>query len=66
MAICCAAQTQRLLQNRIEYRDEVTGGAVDDLQYFGGRSLPLQPRIALGFALGELTLQIGYDLLGIG
>ena len=66
MAICCAAQTQRLLQNRIEYREEVTGGAVDNLQYFGGRSLPLQPRISLGSAFGKLTLQIGYELCGIG
>ena len=60
VAIRCTAQTQRLLQNRIEYRGEVTGRAVDDLQYFGGRGLPLQPSITLGFALGKLTLQIGY------
>src|SRR5262249_54089633 len=56
VAIRCAAQTQRLLQNRIEYRGELTGGAVDNLQYFGGRGLPLQPRITFGCALGQLTL----------
>src|SRR5262249_29696707 len=59
VAIRCTAQTQRLLQNRIEYLDKITGVAVDDLQYFGGRGLPLQPRITLGFAFGKLTLQIG-------
>jgi hypothetical protein len=32
----------------------------------GGRGLPLQCFVALGFAHGKLTLQIGYQLLGIG
>jgi len=31
-----------------------------------GRGLLLKRLVTLGFALGKLTLQIGYDLLGIG
>jgi hypothetical protein len=31
-----------------------------------GRALLLQRRVMLGFAFGELTLQIGYELFGIG
>jgi hypothetical protein len=55
-----------LFQYRVEDRCKIAERIVDDLQYFGSRSLPLQPRITLGFALSELTLQIGDEPLGIG
>ena len=42
------AQPQGLIQYRIEYRREVTGRGVDDLQYLGGRSLLLQCLARLG------------------
>jgi len=38
----------RLLQNRIEYRGEITGRRIDDLQYLGGRGLLLQRLARLG------------------
>jgi hypothetical protein len=60
------AQPDRLFQHRVEYRGEVAGRGVDDLQYLGGRGLLLEGFVTLGFALGKLTLQIGYKLLGIG
>ena len=69
----CAANTQRLFQDRFEHRSEAARRGVDDLQYLGGRGLPLLRFLAFGFALGKfslslgkLTLQIGYELLGIG
>jgi len=42
------------------------GRRIDDLQYLGGRGLPPQRLVTLGSAFGKLTLQIGYELLGIG
>src|SRR5262249_43003242 len=36
------AQAYRLLQDRVEYRGEIAGRAVDDLQYLGGGGLLLQ------------------------
>jgi hypothetical protein len=63
----------RFLQNGVEDGGEVAGRRVDDLQYLGGRGLPLQRLIALGFALGKfslslgkLTFEIGDPPLGIG
>jgi hypothetical protein len=55
-----------LFQYGDEDRHEVTGRRIDDLQYLRGRGLPMQRLVTLGFALGKLTLQIGYELLGIG
>jgi hypothetical protein len=52
---------------------EVAGRRVDDLQHLGGRGLPLQrlvtlgfALVTLGFALGKLTFEIGDPLIGIG
>src|SRR5215472_2926699 len=36
------AEAVRLFQHRVEYRCEVAGRGIDDLQYLGGRGLPLQ------------------------
>jgi len=41
------AQAVRLFQDRVEYRGEIAGRGIDDLQYLGGRGLLLQ-----GFAQG--------------
>jgi len=61
-----ATQVQRLVQHRVEDRREAAGGGVDDLQHLGHRRSLGQRLVALGFALGKLTMQIGYELLGIG
>jgi hypothetical protein len=60
------AQHVRLFQYHVEYGGEITARGIDDLQYLGGRGLPLQPLVTLGFALGKLASQISYELLGIG
>ena len=60
------AEVHRLFQHRIENRRDVAGLGIDDLQDFGGRGLPLQRLVTLGFALAKLTLEIGYPLIGIG
>jgi len=67
------AKPYHLCEHRVEHRSEVTGRGVDDAQDLGGRGLLLQRLVTLGFALGKfsltlgkLTLQIGYELLGIG
>jgi hypothetical protein len=56
----------RFLEHRIENGGEIARRAVDDLQHLGGRDLLLQGLVTLGFALGKLTSQVGYELLGIG
>ena len=63
----------RLFQNCVEHGGEVAGRGIDDLQDLSGRGLPLERLVSLGLALGKfsltvgkLTLQIGYELLGIG
>ena len=68
-----ATQAHRPFQHHVEYRPEVAGRGVDDLQYLGSRSLPLQRLVTLASAvgkfsltLGKLTLQIGDELLRIG
>ena len=38
----------RLLEDRVEYRREVAGRRIDDLQYLGGRGLLLQCLTRLG------------------
>jgi hypothetical protein len=70
----------RPFENRVEHGDEIARRSVDDLQDLGDRrplgqclvalglrliQVPLR-FVPLGFALGKLTLQIGYELLGIG
>jgi hypothetical protein len=45
-----AAQLQRFVQHRVENGSEVARGAVDDLQYLGGRGLLLQGFVTLGGA----------------
>jgi len=61
-----STETMSLLQYRVEHRREVARRGVDDLQDLGGRGFPLQRLVTLGFALDKVTLQIGYELLGIG
>jgi len=56
----------RLLQYSLKHRGEITGRGIDDLQHLGGRGLLSERLVTLGFALGRLTSQIGYELLGIG
>src|SRR5215472_5891554 len=44
----CATEGMRLLQNRVEYRREIAGRGIDDLQHLGGRGLLLQRLARLG------------------
>jgi hypothetical protein len=60
------AEGVRLIQDRVEHRPKVAGRRIDDLHYLGDRGLPLKRLVTLSLALGKLTLQIGYELLGIG
>jgi len=60
------AQPCRLFQHRVEYRRQIAGRGIDDLQYLSGCGLLLERLVTLGFALGKLTFEIGYPLLGIG
>ena len=60
------AEAHRSFQHRIEDRCGIAGRGVDDLQYLGRRGLLLQCLVTLGFALGKLTFQIGYEPRGIG
>ena len=46
--VCAPHSRVRLFQYRIEYRGEIAGRGVDDLQYFGGRGLLLQCLARLG------------------
>jgi hypothetical protein len=68
-----AAQAHRLFQHHVEHRREIARRRIDDLQYLGSPGLPLQRLVtqclAVGkfsLTLGKLTLQIGYELFGIG
>jgi hypothetical protein len=61
-----SAKAVGLLQDCVEYRLYVAGRGIDDLQHLSGRGLLLERLVALGSAFGKLTLQIGYELLGIG
>ena len=63
----------RSLQHGIEHGREVARRIVDDLQYLGGRGLPLQRfgkfSFTFGkfsFTLGKATPQIGYQRFGVG
>jgi len=65
-AIGGAAEGVRRLQYRVEHRGKVARRGVDNLQYLSGRGFPLERFVTLGCALGKLTLEIGYPLIGIG
>src|SRR6516165_12687137 len=41
-AECRAAESHRPVEHRVEYRHEIAGRGVNDLQYLGGRGLLLQ------------------------
>src|SRR5215469_10006883 len=67
------AQGMRFLQDRIEHGSEVAWRGIDHPKHFGGRGLLFERLVALGFvcitlgcALGKLTFEIGYPLLGTG
>ena len=66
MAKGSLAEPRCLFQHCVEHRGEVAWRGVDDLQHLGRCGLPLQRLVTLGSTLGKLTLQIGYELLGIG
>jgi hypothetical protein len=65
MPVGGATQAHCFFEHRVEHRREIAGRRVDDLQDLGGRGFSGQRRVTLGLALGKLTSQIGYDLLGI-
>jgi hypothetical protein len=60
------AQSGCLFEHRVEHRREIARRGIDDLQHLGARGLPPQRFVPLGCALGKLTFEIGYPLLGIG
>ena len=60
------AQAQRLVEHRVKYRRKVTSGRIDDLQDLGGRGLLVERFSEFNLTLSKLTLQIGYELRGIG
>ena len=49
----------------VEHWRKIAGRRADDLQYLGDRGLLFERLVTLGFALGKLTFEIGYTLLGI-
>jgi hypothetical protein len=60
-----AADPKRLFENGVEYRCEIPGRGIDDLQHFGSRGLLLTLFGKFSLTLGKLTFEIGYTLLGI-
>ena len=52
--------------HRVQHRLDIGGRAADDVKHLGCRGLVFESLVALGSAFGKLTLQIGYELLGIG
>jgi hypothetical protein len=75
-----AAEAARFFQDRIEHWREIAGRRIDDAENLGGGGLLGESLITLdrplsqlplrfvpfGSAFGKLTLQISYDLLGLG
>ena len=61
-----AAKGVRLFEDRVEHRGEIAGRRIGGLKHLCQGRLAGQPRVALGSAFGKLTLQIGYQLRGIG
>src|SRR6516225_11129814 len=47
-SVLCPAQAVSLFKDCVEYRSEVAGRGIDDLQYLGGRGLLLQCLARLG------------------
>ena len=57
------AQPGRLFEHRLKHRRQVTRRGIDGLQHLGGRGLPLQRLVALGFALGKRIDKSGQSSL---
>ena len=55
----CAANTQRLFQDRFEHRDGVARRGVDDAEHLGGRGFSGEGLVALGGTLGKFAPKIG-------
>src|SRR6516162_1611385 len=55
----CAANTQRLFQDRFEHRGEVASRGVDDAEHLGGRGFSGKRLVALGGTLGKFAPKIG-------
>ena len=53
------AKTVCLLQDRVEYRHEIAGRRIDDLQHLGDRVLPLVGLFQLAGKSAYLPLQVG-------
>ena len=64
--LCRAAECMSFPQNRVEYRREVTGRGINDLQHLGSRGLLGKGFFKLGSALGKLAFQIGDNPLRVG
>jgi hypothetical protein len=60
------AQYVRLFEDYLEYWGQIAGRGVDHLQHLSDRCALIQRLVALGRALGKLTFEIGYPLIGIG
>ena len=60
------AEAHRPFEYRIEYRREIAGRGVDDLQDLLGRSLLLQKLVAVDEACLQPLLEFGDGLLEIG
>src|SRR5215472_10047356 len=59
-------QPHRLFQHGVKHRREIARRGVDDAQHLGNGGLLLTRFRKFSLTLGKLTLQIGYQLLGIG
>jgi len=53
------AQSQRLVEHRLEYRRQVAARLIDDLQHVRRRGLLLHGLIQLGSTLAELLPEFG-------
>jgi hypothetical protein len=60
------AKPDRPFEHCVEHRREIAGRGVDDLQHLGGRGLLSARFCEFGTAGVKLTLEMGYELLGIG
>jgi hypothetical protein len=65
-AIRRACENRGARSDRIERRLQIARRPGDYAKDFGRGGLLLQGLVTLGCALGKLTLQIGYEPLGIG
>ena len=62
----CAANTQRLFQDRFEHRGEVASRGVDDAEHLGGRGFSGERLVVLGGTLGKFAPKIGDRLFETG